>query len=83
MFYVTLNPSIPSGDGDTRYTHIWCKAIEDGTDTVRMLGFNGGAMVVPRYINTNVPTILAVNEDPALAAFKPSHTGAVVGHIVL
>ena len=84
MFYVTLNPTIPTGNGDG-YTHVWCKAIDlnKGDGTVEMLGFDGGAMVVPSHINNGVPTILAVNSDPKLEAFKPERTGVVPGHLVL
>lgn len=86
MFYVTLNPSIPTGNEGGRYTHIWCKAIDlnKGDGTVEMLGFNqGSVMVVPSHVAEGVPTILAVNADPRLEAFKPDNTGDVEGHLVL
>lgn len=85
--YVTLNPSLPSGNGEVRYNHIWCKDVQAGEEmgipVVRMVGFNGGAMVIPTYIGESVPSVLAVNQDPALWAFKPDHSGQVAGHLVL
>ena len=76
MLLVTLNASVPTG-GDTRYTHIWCKEMETsdewGIPCIKLVGWNG-AMVIPTYINQFVPTVLAVNADPRLEAYKPDGT---------